>query len=167
MYSLVPAIVSMMIFWVLSPKSANLIMGKGFPCTYFDLSKMFSGLRSRWVIRWLWSSWTPLLICKIHSNAYFSFILLSFIKLRASLFYGFNTTMILPNSTQSHTKLPLAGRLCQIFLICFHSRLFLTTSLSVFPSWCLKDLRDFFWLFEWRLSLWHQGRRCDRPWSDN
>ena len=46
MYYLVPAMVSMMIFWVLSPKSANLIKGKDLPTTYLDFKRMFYGFRS-------------------------------------------------------------------------------------------------------------------------
>lgn len=85
MYSLVPAIVSMMIFWVLRPKSASLIRGKGLPMTYLDFRSIFYGFRSRCVIRWLCNYCTPLLIWRIHSNAYFYPILLSLHKLSASL----------------------------------------------------------------------------------
>lgn len=41
MYSLVPAMVYIMIFWVLSPKSASFIKGSGFPGMYLVFSRIF------------------------------------------------------------------------------------------------------------------------------
>lgn len=87
MYSLVPATVSMIMFFVLSPKSAILRSGIGCPLTYFLVSRIFYGLRSRWVIRWLWSSCTPLAICKIQFRVSSSVNLWFLTSLSASLRY--------------------------------------------------------------------------------
>ena len=87
MYSFVPAIVSMMIFCVLSPKSASFMRGSGLPGTYLVLSNIFSGFKSRWVMRWLCNSCTPLLICSMHSKLSFSLSLLSLHRFSASLLH--------------------------------------------------------------------------------
>ncbi len=85
MYSLVPAIVYIIIFLVLSPKSASLMAGSGFPGTYLILSNIFSGLRSLCVIWWLCSYWIPLLTWSTTLRASFSHIMLSLHVLSASL----------------------------------------------------------------------------------
>jgi len=163
MYSLVPAIVSIMIFWVLNPKSANLINGRGFPITYFDFSRIFYGFRSRWVILWLCSYCTPLLICSIHSNAYRSPILLSLHKLRASLTKANLTTAILPNSTMWYTTLPPAAKLYRISLGCFRCLLSSALSWCAFPCLCLQGQPMIFSLCEWQWSLWIRYQTLDTP----
>ena len=125
-----PAIVSIMIFWVLSPKSASLIKGRGFPTIYLDLSRIFYGFKSLWVILWLCNSWTPLLTWRIHSSACFSAILLSLHRLSASLSYWQSTKGILQSSTRWCTTLCQADQWCQIFLEYSHCLL------SLVPHWC-------------------------------
>ncbi len=147
-YYFVPAIVSIIIFWVLSPKSASLISGKGFPTMYLVLSNIFYGLRSRWVILWLCSSWTPRLIWKMHSRDSFSFILFPFIKLSASLYYSYNTTMNLQNNTLLCTTPPQADQLYRIFSKCFTSTPSSATHWSTSTYWYLRGQSDSFWPYE-------------------
>ena len=163
MYSLVPAIVSIIIFWVLSPKSANLMRGSGFPATYFVLSRIFSGLRSRWVIRWLCNSWTPLLTCKIQSKLYFSFILLSLQRLSASLLHELSTTVNHPSNTLWCTIQHPAGQWCRRFLECFNYRLFAIPRWSTSPWRCLRGLPDSFWPCGLPTNRWVRYRIHERP----
>jgi hypothetical protein len=139
MYYFVPAIVSIIIFWVLSPKSASFISGNVLPGTYLVFSSIFYGLRSRWVIRWLCNSCTPLLICRTHCRPSRWFILLSLQRLRASLTMMDVTIGIHLNSTRWCTIRHLVDRWYRIFSVCFRSILFVIINLSVSTCWCLQD----------------------------
>ena len=163
MYSLVPAMVSIMIFWVLSPKSANLIWGRDFPTRYLDLSRMFYGFRSLWVILWLCSSWTPLLTCKIHSSACFYPILLSLHKLSASLAILQSTKGSPPNSTQWCTRPCQVGRWYRIFSGCFSCQPSWVLRWCAFPCRYRPDRPETFWPCGWQLNLFANYRRCGRP----
>ncbi len=163
MYYLVPAIVSIIIFWVLSPKSASLIKGSGLPETYLVLSRIFSGFKSRCVIRWLWSSCTPLLICKIHSKLYFSLNLLSLQRLRASLSNRTNTKEIHLSNTKWYTKQPQVVRWYRRFSGCYRFRLYVAIRLSASILRYLRYQPYSSSLCEWRLSLWDLSRKLERP----
>ena len=163
MYYLVPAIVSIIIFWVLSPKSASLIIGSGLPEIYFVLRRIFYGFKSRWVIRWLWSSCTPLLICRMHSKLYFSLNLLSLHMLSASLSKFINTKEIHLSSTQLYTKQCRVARWYRRFWGCY--RFILCVAIHLFASILqyLRCLPNSSLLYGLLRNLSNRNRKHGRP----
>lgn len=165
MYYFVPAMVYMMIFCVLRPKSASLTTGKALFWVYLVLRRIFYGFKSRWVILWLWSSWTPLLICNTHSRHYFSFILLSLHRLRTSLNEKICTIKIRRNNTQWCTRRLLQYRWCRRFWGCFSFLLFWVTNWWLFPCWYLPYRIQIFLPFWWPRNRWAHYQKFYKPWN--